>query len=69
MDKSEFLPSIILHILLDKLLATNAFFLIWIFIGYARWRFYLTFSDVEIASWVVGTHGADTGVGVGRKGI
>ena len=55
MEKREFLSNVILPLLLDKLLAINAFFLIWIVIGYARWRFYLMFSDVEIARWVGNT--------------
>ncbi|KAI5191589.1 hypothetical protein NEMIN01_1573 [Nematocida minor] len=32
-------------IILDKLLAINSFFLIWIITAYVRWKFYFSFLD------------------------
>lgn len=45
-EKSEgFNSYIMLSIVLDKLLAINSFFIIWIATAYVRWWFYLTFVD------------------------
>ncbi|KAI5172496.1 hypothetical protein NEFER03_1571 [Nematocida sp. LUAm3] len=51
MFRSKVIQSVLLPATIDKILAINMFFFIWIVIGYIRRWSYFWISDKDIASW------------------
>ncbi|KAI5179542.1 hypothetical protein NEOKW01_0005 [Nematocida sp. AWRm80] len=47
MQQRGFIRFTVLPILIDKLLAVNTFFFIWIITAYIRWRFYLMLAETQ----------------------